>query len=157
VRWVKFISSHASFIAKSNSVNCIKIRLIFEFDEVTDKNKLAPFYGSRHCILIGLYRLSTLLHLFSCIALLLFLWSPNSAGHYILQLWFLSFFFLRRSSSSFFPGLFSAVADLMLPRMTHMSKITAQQLLVWPTVAEKQTRMETVNLKKTITKVVSDK
>jgi len=35
-----------------------------------------------------------------------FLWPPNRAGHYILQLQF-----LLQSSSFFFPRLFSAVAD----------------------------------------------
>ena len=41
------------------------------------------------------------------------------AGHYIFALWFLSFFF----SSSFFPRLISAVADLMSTILPHM---------VWP-------------------------
>jgi len=40
---VKVIPSHVTFICKSNSENCIKNTLIF--DEVTEKNKLAPFYG----------------------------------------------------------------------------------------------------------------
>jgi len=35
------------------------------------------------------------------------LWLPNRAGHYVLQLWFLSSFFV------FFPGLLSEVADWM--------------------------------------------
>jgi len=41
---VKFIPSHVQFFSKSNSENVIKI-----YDEVTDKTKLVPFYGSR-CI-----------------------------------------------------------------------------------------------------------
>jgi len=43
MRWVRFIPSHASFIAKSDNSSI--------FDKVADKNKMAPFYGSRCSII----------------------------------------------------------------------------------------------------------
>ena len=43
------------------------------------------------------------------------LWSPNRAGHYILHLWFLSFFL--------FSYLFSAVADLMSTMLPHIANL----------------------------------
>ena len=47
---MKFIPSHVSFISKSNGETTLKF---VDFDEVTNKNKLAPFYGPR-CTNIGL-------------------------------------------------------------------------------------------------------
>ena len=43
--WVKFIASHVSFIAKSNSENCIKIRRFFT--KLQTKICWLRFYGSR--------------------------------------------------------------------------------------------------------------
>jgi len=50
-------------------------------------------------------------------ALLMFLWPPNKAGHYILQLCFLS-----SSIFFFFPRLISAVADWMPTILPHMMR-----------------------------------
>jgi len=41
---VKFIPSDVSFVLKLIDENCIKS---VDFDKVSDKNKLASFYGSR--------------------------------------------------------------------------------------------------------------
>jgi len=52
-----------------------------------------------------------------------FLWPSKRAGRYILPLWFLSYIF------SFFPGLFSAVADWMSTTLPHMMWRSALGLL----------------------------
>jgi len=61
------ILSHVAFISKSNSENCIKIRL-FLTNSHADKNKLAPFYGPWRRYHAGIADFEMLLNMiFTCV------------------------------------------------------------------------------------------